>query len=105
MVLHEDGIVIEPLEPDRAQKMRQTVAARFELAIGDGFARSPHDDGRLVGALNGVLPGIHASTSHAGLRQRPSVLIMRQGAQACREGGRATRSAPRLTRSGSDSVR
>ncbi len=32
------GVVVEPLEPGGAQKMREPVAARFELAIGDGFA-------------------------------------------------------------------
>jgi hypothetical protein len=48
VVLHEDGIVVEPLEADIAQKMRQPVAARLELAIGDGFARLRHDDGRLI---------------------------------------------------------
>jgi hypothetical protein len=61
VVFHEDGVVIEPLEADRAQKMCEPIAARFKLAIGDSFTRSPHDNGRLVGALKGVRTRIHAS--------------------------------------------
>ena len=89
MVLHEDGVVVEPPEANRAQEMRQTVAARFELAIGDGFARSPHDDGRLVGARFGMPPRIHASD----LPWRSAGLLL-AGPEQCHR----RRSAPRLQR-------
>ena len=60
VVLHEDGIVIKALEADIAQEMRQPVAARLELAIGDRFARSRHDDGRLIGTRYGVQAWVHS---------------------------------------------
>ena len=60
MVLHEDRIVIAALEAERAQEMRQPVAARLELAIGHGLSRPRHDDGRLIGARERVQARIHA---------------------------------------------
>src|SRR5580704_15846434 len=59
MILHEDGVVIEPPEAGRAQTMRQAIAARLELAIGDRFARSRHHDGRLIDARASVLAWVH----------------------------------------------
>ena len=53
------GIVVEPLKAGRAQEMREAVAARFELAIGDRFARRRHHDGGLIGARSSVLAWIH----------------------------------------------
>ena len=56
MVLHEDGIVVAALEPPR-QEMGEPVAARLQFAGGDPFARSRHDDRRLIGARLCVPPG------------------------------------------------
>ena len=52
--------MVEPLEAGIAQKMRQPVAARLELAIGDGFARLRHDDGGLICARDGMQAWVHA---------------------------------------------
>ncbi len=60
VVLHEDGVVIEAPEAKGAQEMRQTVAARLEVAIADGLPRSRHHDGRLIRARVRVLARIHA---------------------------------------------
>jgi hypothetical protein len=46
--------------------MSEPVAARFEFAIGDGFAGPSHDHGRLVSALSDVLSRIHTSISPSG---------------------------------------
>jgi len=59
VVFHEDGIVVESLEPHCPQEMGKSITARLKLTIGDGLARSGHDDGRLVSALNGVLARVH----------------------------------------------
>ena len=40
VVLHEDRIVVEPLQAAVAKQMRQPVGARVQLAIGDGLAAS-----------------------------------------------------------------
>src|SRR5271165_6511770 len=69
MVLHEDGVMIEPPEAGRAEEMRQAVAARLELAIADRLARSRHHHGGLIGARDGVLVRIHGAPS---VRRRAS---------------------------------
>jgi hypothetical protein len=51
--------VVAPLEADRAQEMGEPIAARLEFPVGDRFARSRHDDRRLIGARLSVRPWIH----------------------------------------------
>ena len=59
VVLHEDRIVVEPLQPELAQQMRQAIAARLELAIGHGLAGRRHDEGGLQRTQMSMLAGIH----------------------------------------------
>ena len=59
VVLHEDGVVVERSEPGGAQEMGEPIAARFQFPVGDPFARSSHDDRRLIGACLSVRPWIH----------------------------------------------
>ncbi|MEY9220264.1 hypothetical protein ABH974_000687 [Bradyrhizobium ottawaense] len=47
IVLHEDRVVVEPLQAVLAEQVGQPVAARIELAIGDGLACGRHDEGGL----------------------------------------------------------
>ena len=60
MVLHEDGIVVATLEADVAQEMGELVATLVELAIGNGLARSRHDDRGLIGTSFRLQARIHA---------------------------------------------
>ena len=59
VVLHEDRVVVEPLEPLVAQQVREAVGALLELAVGDDLATRGHDERRLIGARGGVLPRVH----------------------------------------------
>ena len=59
VVLHEDRIVVEPLQPELAQQMRQAIAARLQLAIGHGLAGSRHDEGGLQRTQMSMLAGVH----------------------------------------------
>src|SRR5262249_37576038 len=71
--LHEDGVVIEAIEPDRPQEMREPVAARLELAIADGLAGPRHDDRRPIAVRFGMPARIHAvSPSRRGLLLSPN---------------------------------
>ena len=70
VVFHEYGIVVAPLEPDRAQEMGEPVAARIQFPVGDRLARSRHDDRRLIGARLSVRPWIHALPPKARLDPR-----------------------------------
>src|SRR5690606_19492683 len=56
VVLHEDGVVVEPLQPLATQQVREAIAAPLELAIGDDLAAARHDEGRFVGICP-CLPG------------------------------------------------
>jgi hypothetical protein len=38
VVLHEDRVVIQPVQPARSQKMGKPVGAGFKLGIGHDFA-------------------------------------------------------------------
>ena len=60
VVLHQHGEVVEPLEADGAQEMREPVAARLELSVCEGFARSGHDDGGPIGTCDGMQTWVHA---------------------------------------------
>src|SRR4029077_3418702 len=59
VVLHENRVVIEPLQSALSKQMRQAVTARLQLAIGHGLAGSSHDEGGLQRTEMSVLAGIH----------------------------------------------
>ena len=59
VVLHEDGIVVEPLQAAIAKQMRQPIAARFQFGVGHGLAGTRHDEGGLQRTKMSVLAGIH----------------------------------------------
>ena len=69
VVLHEDRIVVEPLQAAVAKQMRQPVAARLQFAIGDGLAGAGHDEGGLQRTKLSMLAGVHVGSS---LLTRPS---------------------------------
>ncbi len=59
VVLHEDRIVVEPLQAALAEQMRQAVVARLQLAIGHDLAGPGHDEGGLQRTQVSMLAGIH----------------------------------------------
>ena len=59
VVLHEERDVVEALQADVAEEVREPVAPRLVLGVGDRLARRRHDEQRLVGMLLRVLAWIH----------------------------------------------
>ena len=59
VVLHEDRIVIEPLQAAVAKQMRQPIAAGLQLAIGHRLAGARHDKGGLKRTKSSMLAGVH----------------------------------------------
>ncbi len=62
VVLHEHGVVAQPLQAGATQQVRQAVAAGFQRAIGHGLAAAGHDEGGAVGKFLGVCAGVHAGS-------------------------------------------
>ena len=70
VVLHEDGIVVQPLETAIAQQMRQPITARLERGIGHCLARVRHDESGLQWAEMHMLAGIHRVSNDS---SRPTI--------------------------------
>ena len=49
MVLHEDGVVVGPLEAHGSHEMCDLVGARLQLSVRDRLARLSHDDSGMTG--------------------------------------------------------
>ena len=63
VVLHEDRVVIEPVQAVCSQQVGEPVAALLELSIRDRLAGRRHDEGRSVRVLDGEFPCVHFVTS------------------------------------------
>src|ERR1700756_819507 len=59
VVLHEDGVVIEALEPAAAKKVREAVGALFQLGVRYGDAGLRHNERWLIGSNFGMYTWIH----------------------------------------------
>ena len=59
VVLHEDRVVVEPLQSVGAEQVGEAVGARLVVGVGDRLAGAGHDDRRLIGALDRVLAWVH----------------------------------------------
>ena len=63
VVLHEDRVMVQPLQPAGAQQVRQAVAALIQLAVGDGLTGAGHDEGWVGRVCFGLDGWVHASSS------------------------------------------
>src|SRR5438309_2102771 len=51
--------MVEPLQTNVSQQMRQAIAARVQLGIGHGLAGTSHDEGGLQRTEMSMLAGVH----------------------------------------------
>src|ERR1700756_23092 len=63
VVLHEDGVVIEALEPAAAKKVREAVGALFKLGVRYGYTGLRHDERRLISSNFGMHTWIHSDVA------------------------------------------
>ena len=59
VVLHAEGHVVAPAEPDRGVELRQPVGRRVELGVGLHGSRGGHDLSRTIGDGGGEVTGEH----------------------------------------------
>ena len=59
VVLHEDRVVIQALEPETAEVVREAVGPRIEFGIRHGLAGRRHDERRLIRSILNVRAGVH----------------------------------------------
>ena len=62
MVFHADGDGIASFQAAGPIKLGDFIGALIELTISNDFARSGHDNSRLVGILLGMQIGMHRLT-------------------------------------------
>ncbi len=71
VVLHEDGIVIQPAQPPGTQQMSQPVSPRLVLGVRNALAGRGHDESSLTGALTSMRTWVHRIPLQPGVRHLP----------------------------------
>src|SRR2546427_7108056 len=82
VVLHEDRIMVEPLQAELAEQMRHAIAARLQFAIGHGLAGRSHDESGLKRTEMSVLAGVHR-VSNVLMPREEEFRAPRRGRRSC----------------------